>query len=271
MKTTIAEIIDQYIRACGPVSFAGILHEVKTQHGDAPEHEIAAALTGLLRAGRAVLYDDGTSFNVGPAAGAAASIVVTVEGGVVQNVDNVPPGVTVEVHDYDLQGDEDTRVETDADGNRYRLGTYAGEDAPADPAQAAPAGLLAAARGVIANWEHGDLAAAVRDLAAAVSTAEDPEQAAHLLHHGGCCPACGSGDICGDSFEYDGDEHWQEVNCWTCGASWTDVYRLAEFTDLKRPEPKDFHCPDCGASASQPGVVCRVCRRGVTAAQQKEA
>jgi hypothetical protein len=235
MKTTIAEIIDQYIRACGPVSFAGILHEVKAQHGDAPEHEIAAALTGLLRTGHAVLYDDGTSFNVGPAA-SAGPVVVTVEGGVVQNVDNVPPGVTVEVHDYDLQGDEETGLATDADGNRYRLGTYAGDDAAADPAQAAQPGLLAAARGVIANWEHGDLAAAVRELAAAVSTAEDPEQAAHLLHRGGQCPACGSGDICGDSFEYDGAEHWQEVNCWTCGASWTDVYRLAGFTDLKTKE-----------------------------------
>ena len=101
------------------------------------------------------------------------------------------------------------------------------------PAPAAPA-LLTAAKDVIANWEHGDLAAAVRELAAAVATADDPAQAAHLLHRGGHCPACGSGDICGDSFEYDGSEHWQEVNCWTCGASWTDVYRLAGFTELKK-------------------------------------
>jgi len=238
MKTTIAEIIDQYIRACGPVSFAGIMQEVKVQHGDAPEHEVAAALTGLLRTGHAVLYDDGTSFNVGPAAGAAAgtagAVVVTVEGGVVQDVTGIPPSVTVEVHDYDIEGDEDLDVKKDADGNGYWLHTYEGEATPADPAQAAQLGLLAAARGVIANWEHGDLAATVRELAAAVSTAEDPEQAAHLLHRGGCCPACGSGDICGDSFEYDGAEHWQEVNCWSCGASWTDVYRLAEFTDLKK-------------------------------------
>lgn len=73
-KITLTQIIDQYIRACGPVSFAGIMHEVKTQHGDAPEHEVAAALTGLLRTGHAVLYDDGTSFNVGPAADAVGPI-----------------------------------------------------------------------------------------------------------------------------------------------------------------------------------------------------
>ena len=263
MSITLTQIIDQYIRACGPVSFAAIMREVKTQHGDAPEHEVAAALTGLLHAGHAVLYDDGTSFNVGPAAGAGAPVVVTVEGGVVQGVTGVPPGIIVAVHDYDIDGD-DTDLATDADGNRYRLGTYGGDDAQADPARAAQPGLLAAARGVIANWEHGDLAAAVRELAAAVSTADDPAQAAHLLHRGGQCPACGSGDICGDSFEYNGDEHWQEVNCWTCGASWTDVFRLAAFTDLKPAEPEDFRCPDCGATAAQAGIVCNVCHRGMT-------
>jgi len=79
-------------------------------------------------------------------------IVVTVQGGAAQGVENVPPGVTVEVHDYDLQGDEETGIETDADGNRYRLDTYAGDGAGTErslyacpdcgSAAAAPAGVV---------------------------------------------------------------------------------------------------------------------------------
>jgi len=109
MQITLTQIIDQYIRACGPVSFAQIMREVQTQHGDTPEHEVAAALTGLLGAGPIGLYDDGTSFTVAMT-----------------------------------------------------------------PAAAAPA-LLAAARGVVANWEHGDLAAAVRAQAAPVAAAGTPK------------------------------------------------------------------------------------------------
>ena len=108
MSLTLTHVIDQYIRACGPVGFDEIRREVLTQWGHAYDHEVARALTGLLRAGRAVLYDDGTSFDVGPGA-----------------------------------GEEGTARD-----------------------------LTAAARAVLAKWEHGDLAAAVRELAAALAAAE---------------------------------------------------------------------------------------------------
>ena len=42
---------------------------------------------------------------------------------------------------------------------------------PDEPSQQPEGRLLAAARAVIANWENGDLAAAVRELAAAVKLA----------------------------------------------------------------------------------------------------
>ena len=110
MSLTLTHVIDQYIRACGPVGFDEIRREVLTQWGHAYDHEVARALTGLLRAGSAVLYDDGTSFDVGPVASAA-----------------------------------DTGTAPD---------------------------LPAAARAVLANWERGDLAAAVRELAASLAAAE---------------------------------------------------------------------------------------------------
>ena len=110
MSLTLTHVIDQYIRACGPVGFDEIRREVLTQWGHAHDHEVARALTGLLRAGSAILYDDGTSFDVGPVAG-------TGEAGTAPD-------------------------------------------------------LAAAVRAVLANWERGDLAAAVRELAAALAAAE---------------------------------------------------------------------------------------------------
>lgn len=46
-------------------------------------------------------------------------IVVIVGGGVIQEINNVPVDVVVEVHDYDTDGSEPEREETDADGNNY--------------------------------------------------------------------------------------------------------------------------------------------------------
>jgi len=35
-------------------------------------------------------------------------------------------------------------------------------------------------------------------------------------------------------------------------------------TDVNFHEVVTYHCPDCGSFASQPAVVCPICRRGVT-------
>jgi len=50
-------------------------------------------------------------------------IIITVEGGLIQNIDGIPAGVVVEVRDYDLdEGDEDTKK--DKDGHAYREGIW---------------------------------------------------------------------------------------------------------------------------------------------------
>ena len=196
MQITLTQIIDQYIRACGPVSFAQIMREVKTQHRDAPEHEVAAALTGLLGAGPIGLYDDGTSF----------TIAMT-------------------------------------------------------PAPAAPA-LLTAAKDVIANWEHGDLAAAVRELAAAVAAAgtPKPDAAADVLR-----------------LALEGWRDWiKDPNRECSGADMVEWFfgqfvpaakealGVANGADAIATWTHDFHCPDCGATAARAGIVCNVCHRGMT-------
>jgi hypothetical protein len=65
------------------------------------------------------------------------TIVVTVEGGVIQNMSGIPEGVIVEVHDYDTdrESDKDFRthddgliegpeVRTDDGGNNYEVGAW---------------------------------------------------------------------------------------------------------------------------------------------------
>ncbi len=58
----------------------------------------------------------------------AHTITVTVDGGLIQDIDGIPPGVAVEVRDYDLEGN-DTDVLADNDGNEYFRGLWGGEDA----------------------------------------------------------------------------------------------------------------------------------------------
>jgi hypothetical protein len=59
---------------------------------------------------------------------------------------------------------------------------------------------------------------------------------AYVQHLGGCCPACRSGQIEGDSFDYEAAQVWQRLRCLACGASWTDVYRLQGYEDLELPD-----------------------------------
>jgi len=53
----------------------------------------------------------------------AERIVVVVSGGVVQDVVGVPPGVVVEVHDYDTDGSDES-LGIDEEGYPYLLGEW---------------------------------------------------------------------------------------------------------------------------------------------------
>lgn len=55
---------------------------------------------------------------------APAPIVITIEGGAVQNVLDVPPGVSVHIHDYDTDGCDEKDLETDGSGDQYFLITF---------------------------------------------------------------------------------------------------------------------------------------------------
>lgn len=51
-------------------------------------------------------------------------IIITVDGGCVQSVDNVPSDKYVEVRDYDIDGSNDNELKTDDDGDKYILSVY---------------------------------------------------------------------------------------------------------------------------------------------------
>jgi len=46
-------------------------------------------------------------------------IIVIVEGGLISDISGIPKDIIVETHDYDTDGSEPEREETDADGNNY--------------------------------------------------------------------------------------------------------------------------------------------------------
>jgi len=50
-------------------------------------------------------------------------ILITVEGGIIQDIDNIPPGLQVVVHDYDAEGCEGP-TEIDDDGQHYIESIY---------------------------------------------------------------------------------------------------------------------------------------------------
>ncbi len=53
-------------------------------------------------------------------------ITVTVEGGIVQGVQNVPEDVAVAIHDYDTDGSEEPGLRTATDGDAYTEAVYEG-------------------------------------------------------------------------------------------------------------------------------------------------
>jgi hypothetical protein len=54
------------------------------------------------------------------------TIHVYVRGGVIQDIDNIPEGVTVKVFDYDIDGADDDRLSKDENGKDCHLGIWEG-------------------------------------------------------------------------------------------------------------------------------------------------
>jgi len=48
------------------------------------------------------------------------------------------------------------------------------------------------------------------------------------LKNSGQCPFCGSDDIVGDSYDYEGDTVTQEISCSSCHKTWNDIYKLVD-------------------------------------------
>ena len=66
-------------------------------------------------------------------------VIVTVSGGVVQNVEIEGGTVRVEVRDYDTNGADDPNIQTDEDGDRFMLADWSNDlppDPPAEPLRA---------------------------------------------------------------------------------------------------------------------------------------
>lgn len=51
-------------------------------------------------------------------------IIITVQGGVVQDIENIPAGVVIHVHDYDVEGEDTSALPKNNDGDHYNLGEY---------------------------------------------------------------------------------------------------------------------------------------------------
>ena len=65
--TTLRDIIQQFIDACGPVMFADIKKEVKVQYGFVEDYIIAGLLNTMIMEEKVKLYDTGTAFDTGDA------------------------------------------------------------------------------------------------------------------------------------------------------------------------------------------------------------
>ena len=46
-------------------------------------------------------------------------IVIVMEGGVIQDIVNIPPGVEIEVRDFDIEGTIEEELEETPDGEQY--------------------------------------------------------------------------------------------------------------------------------------------------------
>lgn len=51
-------------------------------------------------------------------------IIITVEGGVIQSIDNIPPGVTIKVQDFDTEGSTEDEITESENGETYVESVY---------------------------------------------------------------------------------------------------------------------------------------------------
>lgn len=58
------------------------------------------------------------------------AIVVTIEGGLVQNIEQIPLGIIIEIHDYDTDGADEDALQTDSEGKKFALITYGVDPRP---------------------------------------------------------------------------------------------------------------------------------------------
>jgi hypothetical protein len=61
-------------------------------------------------------------------------IIITVEGGVIQSIDDIPPGQKIVVMDFDTEGTPVDELKTTEGGDEYIESVYIGEYAPEPPA-----------------------------------------------------------------------------------------------------------------------------------------
>ncbi len=63
----------------------------------------------------------------------------------------------------------------------------------------------------------------------------DAAAAAYVEEGGTHCPHCASQDITAGAMDMDVSIAWQDVKCCSCGATWTDEFKLTGLRQLKRP------------------------------------
>lgn len=59
-----------------------------------------------------------------------------------------------------------------------------------------------------------------------------------LADHGGSCPACGCGDVSGESFDVDDNVASQEIGCTECEAVWYANYQLTGYAMDREAAPR---------------------------------
>ena len=83
----------------------------------------------------------------------ASPIVVTIRGGLVESIENVPPGAIVEVRDYDIDDVDPALYVTDREGRQHSLAIYR-DSIPVQVSSAADA--FEAARLLVAAYDEAE-------------------------------------------------------------------------------------------------------------------